>query len=74
MSKSGRLCGGKHVPAEEFRKRLPGRAPVEAPKRAVVEHVVDPAHLLLGDVAERPPLGQDFPDDTVAVLVRPPFP
>lgn len=76
MSKSGwRLCRDFcHVPAEQRRERLSRRAPVEALERTVVEHVVDPTHLLLGDVAERPALGQDLPDDTVAVLVRPPFP
>ena len=62
------------MPPEEFRERLAGRAPVQAPERAVVEHAVDPAHLLPGDVVERPPLGQDLPDDAVAVLARPPFP
>ena len=64
----------EQVAAEKFRERLPGRAPVQALEGAVVEQAVDPAHLLPGDVVERTPLGQDFPDDAVAVLVRPPFP
>ena len=56
---------------QERRERLAGRAPVQALERAVVEHAVDPPHLLVEDGVERAALGQDLAHDAVAVLVRP---
>ena len=59
---------------QERRERLAGRAPVQALERAVVEHAVDPPHLLVEDGVERTALGQDLAHDAVAVLVRPTLP
>ena len=43
---------------QERRERLAGRAPVQALERAVVEHAVDPPHLLVEDGVERAALGR----------------
>ena len=59
---------------QERREGLPRRPPAEALHRPVVEHVVDPAHLLVRDGVERAALRQDPAHDPVAVLVRPAFP
>ena len=59
---------------QERRERLAGRAPVPALERTVVEHAVDPPHLLVEDGVERAALGQDLAHDAVAVLVRPALP
>ena len=59
---------------QERRERLAGRAPVQALERTVVEHAVDPPHLLVEDGVERAAPGQDLAHDAVAVLVRPALP
>ena len=59
---------------QEHRERLAGRAPVQALERMVVEHAVDPPHLLVEDGVEWTVLGQDLAHDAVAVLVRPALP
>ena len=59
---------------QKRRERLAGRAPVQALERSVVEHPVDPLHLLGENGVERAALGQDLAHDAVAVLVRPPLP
>ena len=43
-------------------------------ERTVVEHAVDPPHLLVEDGVERTAPGQDLAHDAVAVLVRPALP
>lgn len=59
---------------QERREDLLRRPPAEALHRPVVEHVVDPAHLLVQDGVERTSLRQAPTHDSVAVLVRPAFP
>ena len=59
ISKSEAASGrGKEVAVQERRERLAGRAPVQALERAVVEHAVDPTHLLFGTVSNDRPLGR----------------
>ena len=71
ISKSDAASGrGKEVAVKERRERLAGRAPVQALERTVVEHAVDPPHLLVEDGVERTALGQDLAHAAVAVLVR----
>ena len=59
---------------QERYERLAGRAPFQALERAVVEHAVDPPHLLVEGGVERTAPGQDLAHDAVAVLVRPALP
>ena len=59
---------------QKRRERLAGRAPVQALERTVVEHAVDPPHLLVQDGVERTAPGQDLAHDAVSVLVRPALP
>ena len=59
---------------QERGERLAVRAPVQALERTVIEHAVDPPHLLVEDGVERAAIGQDLAHDAVAVLVRPPLP
>ena len=48
ISKSDAASGrGKEVAVQERRERLAGRAPVQALERTVVEHAVEPPHLLV---------------------------
>lgn len=75
ISKSDATSGrGKQIAVQKRRVRLAGRTPVHALERAVVEHAVDPPHLLVEDGVERAALGQDLAHDAVAVLVRPALP
>ena len=50
---------------QERRERLAGRAPVQALERTVVEHAVDPPHLLVEAGVERTAPGQDLAHDAV---------
>lgn len=59
---------------QERCERIAGRAPVQALERTVVEHAVDPPHLLVENGVERTALGQELAHDAVAVLFRPALP
>src|SRR5574344_1658317 len=70
---SADLCREK-MAVQERHEGLARRPPVEALHRPVVEHVVDPAHLLVQDGVERTSLRQHPAHDPVAVLARPALP
>ena len=70
FQRAARTSARRETILEARHEHLARSAPSEAPERTVVEHAVDPAHLLVRDRVEAASLRQHLADDAVAVLVR----
>ena len=74
MSKSEAASDRRENVLETGREHFARSAPVQAFERTVVEHVVDPLELLVGQVIEGAAFRKDFAHDAVTVFVGTAFP